>query len=285
MRVDDIKWTFGQLEARLADIHDIADDKRTAFQARLKNFHRLRYPLGFETKKGKTAIYNAGDIVAMALAIELTQLGLPPERTANVLGFNWYPTIMAVRLASRSLSEKLDGFSSEMVHSEHDPLSMFIFFDPSALANLRDSSPQKFGPDFDDAVQSFFYGGAGIVQENLVKWTSGYVDRISLLNVTSLIDRLAGLPFGDDVERNLLWRKRFFQQLVEWSENTENERNPEAAGDYLFNFIAANPIERDADGSFESGADWLVSATGIAREKGLQLLIEFENAYNRRDDV
>ena len=78
----DIAWTFGELEGVLASVHGIDQTKRTAFQSRLKNFHRLGYPLGFRAVKGKAATYTPLQIIEMALAVEMTQLGLPPERAA-----------------------------------------------------------------------------------------------------------------------------------------------------------------------------------------------------------
>lgn len=274
-----ISWTFGQLEARLSELYDIDDDKRTAFQSRLKNFHRLRYPMGFATQKGKAALYSPGTIFEMALAVELTQLGLPPERTVNVLSFNWFPTLMSAKIAATGLLDQPLGFDVESDSPLHNPPSTFVYFDPSALANLTPMQPGLFGPDFDNAVSSFFYGSEDLIREGLAFWTTGQSSRMSLVNITGLIDRLAGQPFDSDDAANITYRKSFFAAIVDWSLELQSERNPEAADDYLYDFIDANPRMPDEQGSYETLAAWLAEATEIDKNLCLKCLQDYYEAY------
>jgi RmuC family len=185
-----IRFRFGALEARLADMHEIDSAMRSKFQARLKNLHRLGYPAGIGGTAGKATLYDEGQAAQMALAVELTQLGLPPERLIEVYERNSYPIHMAIVMASRALLQHPDGFDANEV-SKSDPLSMFLFFDPAALAPLMTGH----GQDEDRASASFFYGGSGIVTENLVRWTTGASRRISLINVTTMLWDLAE-PLG-----------------------------------------------------------------------------------------
>lgn len=223
---------FGALEALLALVHGIADTKRTAFQARLKNFHRLQFPSGFATHKGKASSYGIGHAVEMALAVEMTQLGMPPDRIVRVLDANRYPTFMAVRMAAESLAQTPIGFDPEKV-LETDPLSMFLYFDPAGLSSLMtEDSPVSFQDDFTDST--FFYGGIGVVRDYLVKWTSGDINRLSLINVTSMIDMIvaaAANPIADP-QTTMRFKREAFEELALWAEQrieeTYDADDPEA---------------------------------------------------------
>lgn len=183
--MEDWSVNFGELEAALAEVHDIAQSKRTAFQARLKNFHRLAFPMDFETVKGKAARYSSAHTYEMALAVELTQLGLPPDRASTVLSWNRYVTTMAARIATMDLKTWKSG--------DEAPLQMFLYFDPTALEPLS-SRPDDI-PSAD--AESFFYGGAGVIADYLKLFQPGASPRLSMVNVTSLLASLARhLPAG-----------------------------------------------------------------------------------------
>ena len=207
-----IEWTFGTLEAVLSDIHDIPDTKRTAFQARLKNFHRLGWPSDLKTSKGKTALYDVGQIIQMALAIEMTQLGLPPERSIRVLARNHFPVRAAVRL---SCSSMLDCPENE------EPLAMFLYFDPSALSATMQDVDWKIAPDLDSASDTFFYAGIGVVKEMLADWTSSNSPRISLINITSLIGWIVTNERLGSKATLPEWQKQFLQEAIDWGDLPE----------------------------------------------------------------
>lgn len=235
--------TFAELANALADIHCIDDAKQPAFRSRLKNFHRLSFPIGLHMSKGKTATYGVGHMVEMALAVELTQLGLPPERVVRVLTLNWYPAAMAINMAARALQERPKGFDLHEVKGT-DPLSMFLFFDPAALSPLMSELDTALTPDLDQASDTFFYGGEGVVIDNIVKWTSGYLSRISLINVTSLLDRLVGDPFPEEKEKSVALRHAFFSQIADWasdrSERGFGDGTDSVAEDFLCRFVSDN---------------------------------------------
>lgn len=212
-----IRWNFGRLEAQLAAMHRIDQTRRTAFQARLKNLHRLGFPVGFETQKGRTALYSVGDAAMMAVAIEMTQLGLPPDRVVTLLGFNIYPVAMAIQMAARSLRENPAGYELSAVDSPHDPLSMFIYFDPTALDHLSNDSLVDQEPQ-DGATQSFFYGGIGVVKDLIGMRMCGDFRRLALVNITAMIDELAGHPLPGDFGRNITLRVAFFSELARWAD-------------------------------------------------------------------
>ena len=236
-------WSFGELEGVLAGVHGIDATKRTAFQSRLKNFHRLNYPLGFRATKGKAAAYSPLQIIDMALAVEMTQLGLPPERATWVLSCNRWPTLMAVQMAARELAKNPLGFDIENGLAD-DLLSMFIFFDPAALNPLTLHLPPKVVPDLDEAANSFFYGGFGVVRDNMARWTSGMVPRISLINVTAMIGLVVASPYDAGSPDDVSYRQRFFQQLdaEAFAKQTEREGGDEAEGDYVLGLLEREDI-------------------------------------------
>lgn len=207
-----ISLTFGELDAVLAGMHRIDQTKRTAFQSRLKNFHRLGYPIWFQATKGRAATYSPCQIVEMALAVEMTQLGLPPERITAVLGANLWATLKAFQIAARFLADSPTGFG-ECRPDATEPLSMFLYFDPAALHPLTLHLPASVVPDQDEASNSFFYGGIGIVREGIASWTSSGSPRLSIVNVTAMIDAVAQSPFEQGTEADTAYRLAFFRQL------------------------------------------------------------------------
>lgn len=240
---NEVSLTFGELEAMLAAVHDIDQTKRTAFQSRLKNFHRLKYPIGFRASKGRATAYSALQVIDMALAVELTQLGLPPERATWVLSYNRWPTLMAIEIAASVLAANPLGFDEEGGLSD-ELLSMFIFFDPAALYPLTLGLPAKFVPDLDEAANSFFYGGIGIVRESIGRWTGGPVSRISLINVTGMIGWIVASPYDLGSTDDVAYRRTVFQQLAAEarSSRTNWEGGEEAEANYVGGLLEREDI-------------------------------------------
>jgi hypothetical protein len=196
-----IRLTFGEVEARLARIHEISNEKRTQFQARLRNFQKHGIPAGVGSGRGRVALYEPGQVLELALALELTQLGLLPERISHVFEHNKFPISQAVLGAARALIQK-GGFKPDrerideniptntgpwwVNHDEgEDPNSIFLYFDPTALAPLTDIR-EKYGED--QASVTFFYGGPELIKRNIVRWTAGpIVRRLSVINVTAVV--------------------------------------------------------------------------------------------------
>jgi hypothetical protein len=125
-----VEMTFGQVEALLAQINDIASDKRSVFGARLKNFLRMGLLPHVQQGRGKTASYGPAEVVTLALAVELTQFGLAPERVIAMLGNEIHHSIpMAVRMAAQGVE-------------------MFIHIQPQELASLTNMSGETLHPGF-----------------------------------------------------------------------------------------------------------------------------------------
>ncbi len=173
------KLSFAAVEGMLAQLHSISDDKRVAFQGRLKALLKSGLLPHVHQGRGRAASYTPFDTVRFALALELTQLGLTPERAVKVLLNNWYPAAMAVQMATHWLSGEGE-----------DPTGMFLYFDPAALSDLMTVLPDR---DEDYASATFFYGGIGVVHEILDRWSRDVgVRRLALINVTTLLEGISG---------------------------------------------------------------------------------------------
>lgn len=223
-----IRLTFGEVEGRLARLHEIASDKRTQFQARLRNFQKHGIPAGAVASRGKAIRYSPGQVLELALALEFTQLGLLPERVVKVFEGDRFPIFMATRMAAQAILSK-GGFLPDkdrvdenlptttgrwwQTHDEEDdPLSMFLYFDPFGLEALTDITAKYEDP----VTATFFYGGAGIIRENIVRWTAGpNVRRLALVNVTALIWSLIVRTKPEN-------QRAFLDELVAWCDAQED---------------------------------------------------------------
>ncbi|USA39641.1 hypothetical protein NCF86_00305 [Pelagerythrobacter marinus] len=100
------QFTFGQVEALLAQANDIASDKRQAFSARLK--HLQKQGLRGETSqpgRGKAATHSFDEVMQLALAVELLKAGLPPQRAAKLVSHNWSAVRFTAYLSTLSSEE------------------------------------------------------------------------------------------------------------------------------------------------------------------------------------
>lgn len=171
-------WTFGELEAALAQSHQISSSKRTAFQARLKNFHRLDFPADFSATKGRAAQYSGKQCCEMALVTELAQLGVPPDRGIKI------HTVHAPKITNALISA-----AQTLLSDDRFPLLMI--FDPAGLADLQDRGPDEAHVSADDAITTFEVMQIGKLAKQFSDWTEGYFRRAALINVTDMIDELA----------------------------------------------------------------------------------------------
>lgn len=175
------------LEAVLARMNGIAPSKRTAFQSRLKNFHRLGFPIGFKQHKGKAALYDPAQAMMMALAIELTQLGLSPELVVRALALNYVNTLSVIQFSAHRAVSAFKRSPGGIVPEDRH---FYIAFDPCALSPLSlESGAQTTNLEAVSRL-GFKFVTRYNVGEQLGEWTTGDRSRISLLNVSSLAERL-----------------------------------------------------------------------------------------------
>jgi len=196
------------------------------------------------------------------------QLGLPPERATWVLTSNRWPAFMAIRMAASTLVKHPKGFDGP----SDDLLAMFLFFDPAALNPLTLHLPPSVLPDMDEAANSFFYGGIGVVRENLVKWTSGSVPRLSLINLTAMIDLVACSPYENESDDHAQYRLAFFRQLEAEAGEVIERWGTEPESYHIWGVL-------ERDGAVEPSL--LAQRLGIRKETAAKSVADFEDRARR----
>jgi hypothetical protein len=283
-----IIFNFATLEAVLASIHDIDPTKRMAFQARLKNYHRQGYPINFESSKGRAALYTPGQAVEMALALEVTQLGLNPERLARVLTLNRFPIYSVIRMAAADLARRPEGFDTE---DQLTPAraSIFLFFDPAVLSPLMVEDAEQ--QDFDVTDYSLFYGRADAIRDRLAIGTSGSISRLALVNITSMIDRLAYMAAGivrrSDAEA-LAFKEAFFAEVYEWADRNYEATYPQNADWFVMRLIDQALAYLAGDDAIEVTAAKLIAESGLKPKTVMQGIERYTRgepfAFGKEDD-
>lgn len=240
-------YNFSLVSVVLGYQSNIAISQLSKFQARLKNLHRLGWPLNFQSSKGKASEYSVGDLVDMAMAMELLQLGLTPERAITVLSKNRWKTLMAYRMAAAELIHRPTSFMPD--DGEPDglrdiPASTFVYFDPCALHELTKADPvdkwDKRGhePKKDFAESSFFFGGNELMARLMGGWNSAGT-RLAVCNVTAVFKGIGVAANAEENELSDEWRARFYEDIHNWAaeriHELDDSSNPE--GDYLLNVI------------------------------------------------
>jgi hypothetical protein len=168
---EDLAFSFAEVEAALSSAQNIANAKRTSFQARLKNFLKIGLLPDVPAGRGRAAAYSPWNLFVLGLAVEMSQLGLSPTRVKLVIDSNMWRICQAAMMAARQ-GVPTHGFE----------LPMTISFDPRGLAELG-SGPQ----DQDMADVTFNYAGAGQLNENLSGWLKHGLNRVSIISVSALL--------------------------------------------------------------------------------------------------
>ena len=80
-----LKLTTDEVVDLLVRLYGLDPAKESALRPRLKHFQRLGFPEGVNPGTGRVALYGVKQIFQLALAMELTALGLMPERITKLL--------------------------------------------------------------------------------------------------------------------------------------------------------------------------------------------------------
>jgi len=80
-----VGYGFAEVEAALAEIHGIAEEKRSAFSNRLKHLQRLGFPPGVNTGRGRAATYYAEHAFLLGVALQLNEFSISPERAIKII--------------------------------------------------------------------------------------------------------------------------------------------------------------------------------------------------------
>lgn len=173
--------SFNEVEALLAQTHGVASEKRIAFQGRLKTILRLGLPSGIMQGRGRAARYSAGDLAMMALYVDLSQLGLNPERSVAAFGADEFMVYAAIK---RSVDLIASGeWGRFRAKQETDAEPILLYLDPATWSPLTIQGERPV---------AFQQARASAVARGLTRATSNRDHlRLAILNVTALLDDLA----------------------------------------------------------------------------------------------
>lgn len=190
--------SFGDVEAILAELHNIASSKRTAFQARLKNMIRVGFPGYSGAGRGRRGKFGALELTTMALGVEFSQLGLVPSHVVKIMIDHWSTIMLSIRRTVTTNGSK----STIELGDEHLPTSLLLF-DPAALWPLMDDVLPN---DVDYTSASFEHVFWEFDMRALQERTSASRYRTAVINVTALVTRLA-MAFSEqgDFRQGFLW--------------------------------------------------------------------------------
>jgi hypothetical protein len=168
-----IKFQFAQVEQALAGMHRVVDERRTAFQGRIKHYQKqYHFPAGTNTGRGRAATYYVSHAVQLAIALEMNQVGLNPERAARICSNRMSMLQGAVAFASRRI-----------LSDDEEPV--LIVFDPDVLSDLRGED------EWDETEATFDVQGAEEFRVGLESLTTLRSRRYAIINLSVVIDELA----------------------------------------------------------------------------------------------
>lgn len=182
--------TFARLEALIAGLNNIADHNRVAMQGRIKHFQRGGWPGNTNTGKGRAAEYNVDAVLKLTLGFELLQLGMTPDRAANILEDNWSNVRTAINLATFSMRE---GRPSEAKIG--DEFHVFLHFDPRGLSGIMNTAEGWEDP----SDETFFYSSGPDIVRSLMKHGHFHSRRLAFIDLTELLGKISDF-LGDRAE-------------------------------------------------------------------------------------
>ena len=172
IRVVRLQLQFAQVEQALAAMHSVADERRSAFQGRLKHYQKQKFPAGINTGRGRAATYFVQHAVQLAVALEMNQVGLTPERTVRLCTEHAGQIQGVVLLATSSLMSD-------------DEEGILLVFDPVVLADLRGEE------QWDETAATFEAMRADEFRATFNNQMNLRSRRFALINVTAVVDELS----------------------------------------------------------------------------------------------
>lgn len=165
-------YGFADVEAALAEVHRIPEERRSPFSNRLKHLQRLGFPPGVNTGRGRAATYFAEHAFLLAVALQLTELSVTPERAIRLIEISFAGLAGGAFAAVEGeaiLCEVPASTLQDIVHNDHGSVyEGLVPFDRAYAAERLEFMLKANGP---------------------VRW--------SMFSITGLIERLSDLlPHG-----------------------------------------------------------------------------------------
>lgn len=171
-----VLW-YPEVEALLAELHQVAPTGRVALMGRIKNLQRKGWPPGTNSGRGKPAVYDSAAVIDLLLAFELAAVRIPPEQAVTVLRrVNWTDAKKHLRRMGQSLADGLEDGTNEM-----DRLlgsAALLTFNPDGLEALRDGQavtpkflnmPPWIAVEEDDDLRFLLYAGRSYAVVNVTR--------------------------------------------------------------------------------------------------------------------
>lgn len=197
-----MQFKFDQVERALAAVYEIADDRRTAFSSRLKHLQRLGFPAGTNPGRGRVASYDPGQAFLLALALELAQLGHPPERSARLIVAN------LVDIAGSAFAAATQGPAEEVFAN---PVLLYVV--PAGLSDLVTRRAK------DREAKFFLHGDFERVQEDFAFEFRRGLLRMAFFSLSALLQKLATNLMADSDQPI----GSFYEELAAWAHRTAAE--------------------------------------------------------------
>lgn len=175
-------------------LHNVADDKRSAFAGRLKHLQRMGFPPGVNTGRGRPAKYEPSQLFFLAVIFELNQFGVGPEKAAH--------------MTDQNIHTLADGAIRALTETEEHQRQIVCNFPARALADLSNEPVDEM------FIQCFTFQEAREAMEMIGKIQAG--SRIAMFSLSGLINLLANLwPENKDGE--------FRDGLLAWARETKKK--------------------------------------------------------------
>lgn len=163
-------FSFSDVEAVLARMHDVTKERRSAFTHRIKHLQRLKFPPGTNTGRGRAAVYLPRHVILLSVMLELNQMGLLPDR--------------AVKLCLGRMQTLQSGVTLAMEKKLQDGNeAVYVVFDPVGLADLRE-------PEFWDEAAATFIVPTHSELKSFLGDNLLYSRRNAIINLTAVFDEL-----------------------------------------------------------------------------------------------
>lgn len=213
--------SYAEVTSFIAERHSIADDKRTALRGRLQHFQRLGWPSGANLGRGTRVRYGLKEVMLLAMAFEMIQLGMSPERIVD-----------AWRQEASGLARQVRDYLAEGYSADSDDPIYFFFF-PQFLAPLQIPGERERG------FLSLTLKGSNLTDPGLMRMLldDKHVS-CAVISITAVVDGIADLAHRSG--KNLASLQ---QDAEEWvaAEHAAGAREPiSPEGQAFFKRIFAN---------------------------------------------
>lgn len=184
------EFGFGFLEAVLAMPVAVASSNRTAFAHRVKNLLKLADKVGLKLGvghgAGKATMYGWEDAGVLGVALELTQLGMPPERSMTLIKDNEKKVLTALAVACEAFTVEPEKYALRREGRDKPPPQILMWTDPRILTAAMANS--ETDPDlFEDYLD---FGTPDLFMDRL-KEMDYAMPRFIVTNLTSLISLMS----------------------------------------------------------------------------------------------